>query len=549
VVGPDTKLYACVPSANKIVRMNQDGTGFEVVYEATGPTDPRAPQCGRFSARGDLLFSTKSPYHTGVWKITREELENLPTAPVPTQIVNSFGADADNGEGLAITPQGDLLMVHQRSGGKGKGGGSGDRVLKSVISSSAVNASQLISGLNKPFGLARNSVGEIFVAEWGTKSIKRFNANGSADGTCASFSGQEKPFYLEIAADDSIYVVTSLGNNLNSLKGGKLRKFNAMCSTVTTLLDLGSSGAELIGVALDATSVASPAKTFSPSIAINFGSNAAQLDLLSCTNLVVRAIHTPPGSLAADLAASGITGRPVPNSGEGGFEIVYEIVEPADCTILSFDGKAALTIAGFFNVQNPRIVRCPADAPRPSTGYTDCAVQTLTGYWPIAVLLGTPGDPIKSGVDFPSRFFLIDEELNEAPEVSGQFCGFESPLTNTDLGDAPASFSPSGTIPVKFLLATRTGNCSTGPFITDAQAIISVARVEDAGGNLVFNPIDVLASGNSNTPPLFRNENNPNKQYIFNLDITGYAPGLYTVTVTFTSNNEVAKTTLMRIVE
>ena len=50
-IGPDGKLYVCVPLNDKILRMNQDGTQVETVYSGAMPTGPEGP-----SFNGNDLF-------------------------------------------------------------------------------------------------------------------------------------------------------------------------------------------------------------------------------------------------------------------------------------------------------------------------------------------------------------------------------------------------------------------------------------------------------------------------------------------------------------
>jgi hypothetical protein len=130
---------------------------------------------------------------------------------------------------------------------------------------------------------------------------------------------------------------------------------------------------------------------------------------------------------------------------------------------------------------------------------------------------------------------------------AGKFCGFQSPLLNpTDTG-YPASFSGTSrnTLAVKFKLAAASGNCKNGPFIGNASALISVAQIADSGGSTVFHPININATASSlNTPPLF---NAGNQQYQFTLTISGYAPGTYSLTVTFLTNNTINQTIFFKI--
>jgi hypothetical protein len=73
--------------------------------------------------------------------------------------------------------------------------------------------------------------------------------------------------------------------------------------------------------------------------------------------------------------------------------------------------------------------------------------------------------------------------------------------------------------------------------------LISVARLADSSGP--FSAIRVNPTANSlDTPPLFNAGNN---QYSFSLNTAGYAPGTYSLTVTFLTDNTTNQTTLFKI--
>jgi hypothetical protein len=145
-----------------------------------------------------------------------------------------------------------------------------------------------------------------------------------------------------------------------------------------------------------------------------------------------------------------------------------------------------------------------------------------------------------------SVFALVNAGLST--QAPGVFCGFQSPLLNPGVPGYPATFGAAGknTLSVKFkLAATSATNCKSGPFIDNATALISVAQIADATGKTVFQPINVNATANSlDQPPIF---NAGNQQYQFTLTISAYAPGTYSLTVTFLSSNTSNQTILFVI--
>jgi hypothetical protein len=134
-----------------------------------------------------------------------------------------------------------------------------------------------------------------------------------------------------------------------------------------------------------------------------------------------------------------------------------------------------------------------------------------------------------------------------APEENGTFCGFQSPLANTFPSGTPATFSAGKSVPVKFKMAPSGPNsCQSAPYITDAQALLSVALIATKQGP-TFVPMGLISNGSSGLgQPLFKSDTN--QQYLFNWDTGscilpgGGAPticpkGTYSLTVVFLTNN------------
>ncbi|HKS97278.1 MAG TPA: hypothetical protein VJV74_14230 [Terriglobia bacterium] len=103
-LGQDSKIYVAVTQNNKIVRMNQDGSEFETVYDqgacdCSGPVSPEGPV---IDAAGNLFFNTASG-HSGVWEIAAAT--SIPfggTFPNPTNVVTATQTGSTFGEGLAF---------------------------------------------------------------------------------------------------------------------------------------------------------------------------------------------------------------------------------------------------------------------------------------------------------------------------------------------------------------------------------------------------------------------------------------------------------------
>jgi sugar lactone lactonase YvrE len=261
VVGPDGKIYICDADQNQIRRMNQDGTDIETVY-STNPAGPEGPS---FNTLGDLYFNTRGPTHTGVWKIPASQLSPIPGGgATPVNVVSNapVGGDGSSfGEGTTFDANDKLLFV-DRSGS----GDSGGRVWRFDPVTSALTP--IITGLGNPFGIAVDSVGDIFVSNSDTHQVLRYNYN--SDGvesrsvyvdftSCATCSPSDSPAYLQFDASDKLYVVTNDGVDGLSGKLWRADPVGNPPSTGTLTLLVNSAGFAPNGAALG---LGLPATTF-----------------------------------------------------------------------------------------------------------------------------------------------------------------------------------------------------------------------------------------------------------------------------------------------
>jgi hypothetical protein len=184
------------------------------------------------------------------------------------------------------------------------------------------------------------------------------------------------------------------------------------------------------------------------------------------------------------------------------------------------------------NLLNPRIVGC-----HPNLAPGACVVLSPNVFSPLSGPL--PGDG-GVGTKPPafSDFFIIDEGLSNVAGVKGTFCGFNPPLNNatSPAGAAAFSLSSTTTVPVKFTLGQGS---SCGALITNATALLSVSAVPS--GSPVW-PLKFDGHGNSSS--IF---DVTGKQYHLNLDVTGYAPGVYSICVSFQSGNASPVCTYMQL--
>jgi hypothetical protein len=565
-------LYACDTARKQIVRFDPTATPpirmTQTVYAGL-----IEPECGRFTATGDFFFTNKNG--GGIYELIATVGEStVPVANIPFSAtpVDATAIPVDSsatmtGRGITQKYQGDLLAVDF----------SGNEVLRAPYApppSFATLSPFTTSDLSGPVGIARISTGEVFVAnsvlvkgQTTPSPVAHFDRSGNPAIACPglTFRSNQIPMYLGTASvensvnnvpttTDTLYLVSS-SNNAGTLWTWNTAQGNCnLISAATTQNPLSGVAVAPAPVTLAlpvSSSMANPTPT-----TFNFNSNLFQLTATGCT-ATVTAYPMAPGAVKSMIASAGNSfpsgTLPAVNLGEDGYEIVYVAhwLNPAvnpPCTSVFGDHLFEQSFAGFVDnnsFTNPREVQCensdPSTEPKlfPSAVTMCMAARAPLGVYPI-------GGPILGDQLFRNSVFaLVNAGLSDVEP--GSFCGFQSPLLNPSDPGYPASFSSASknTLAVKFKLALTSGSCKNGPFISDASALISVAQIADSAGATVFNPINVNATASSlDQPPLF---NAGNQQYSFTLTISGYAPGTYTLTVTFVTNNTTNQTILFTI--
>jgi hypothetical protein len=550
VVGPDNAasdntsttnhpflLYACDPTHNTIIRFDPNNTaaGIETVYAGNGGL--QQPQCGRFTNAGDLIVTSKVA-GSGIWDIAGVANIALGAGgfPTPTQDPpNGAFSPTQVSQGIAQKNIGDLLIVDSankeiiRSPYTTSPPFSGKLSCFIGPASPCTNITLLLPG---PFGIARKSAGDLYLSNQTktTKNIVHFNSQMKSVSTCVTFSNTTVPFFMQMSADDTLYVATS-----SSSSGAVFSVNTGTCvaTQISTLVKLPP----LIGVALPPTTV-SQTQSFSGTQTFNFGFAAYQITSPSpgCT-LTVQAFPTNlavvQSLIMGDPTDFPFGGTPAVNLGWDGFEIAFDVNSASNTCTPQFSDGTFIPLQGAqvdnSLVANPRLIRC-------DDSNSNCSVNPLFGDYPLGGLLPSDGTYGSKGTCC-STHYLANANLSKTEP--GTFCGLQSPFTVPNVPPPGISgvFSSGQTVSVKFKLASATGDCKNGPFITDAVALLSVAQILDANGNPVFNAVVIGASGNS-TPiqPIFKNDPT-NKQYQFSLSLAGYAPGIYSLTLTFLSSN------------
>ncbi len=518
-------VYACDTANNNIWRFDPNAPAtLEKIY-AGGTL--QHPQCGRITTTGDLIVSSTAA-GSGLWKFSG--VTNLALGSglqTPTALVGVSGS----GEGLAQKNIGDILVVDNTN----------NKVLRSPSSQFQTTSSFITSGLSQPFGIARGSVGDVFVGNHGTSNVVHFDPQGANPATCQTFGDSDSPNFMQMSLDNTLYIAVA------GSEAGSVRAVNASNCSLTHTYPLPYPA---VGVALAPTMTATQSVGASNGVSLNnFGFTAYATNQIvgTCSGNISIGLASP-AALYTLIALSGNPADPAVNLALDGFEVVFSTLNVHGC----LTGNALTSnfqMSDFLpvSVTNPGIVVC--DDTNQSCLPTNVSLMQ-TGVWPIGGYL--PKDMTGGGSkSLRCNIFMV----NARPQNSGQgadtFCGYEPPVNNTfdpllatwNLALA-SQFGDGRPVPIKFKLGTGSGSnaCHGGNYIKNATALLSVAQIADSQGNPVFVPMGLVANGSSGVISAFFKPDS-NQQYLFNWDTsscvmpsgaTQLCPkGTYSITVDF----------------
>lgn len=523
-------VYVCDTANSRIWRFDPTAPAtLEKIYNGGALQNP---QCGRITSTGDLVVSS-TVAGSGLWVFSA--ITNIPLGSgnqTPTQLIGVAGSS----EGIAQKNIGDLLVVDRTNG----------NVLRTPIASP--NTTTFISGLSQPFGIARRGDGGVFVGSQGQRNLMQFDAKGANGTPCQTFGDSDVPNFMQMALDNTLYVAVSGG------EAGTVRSINAnTCQAIQTYpIPYGA-----VGIALPPTMTATQNVTVSNgTVLLNFGFTAFELNQITgpCSGTVSAGLASP-AAIYSLIGLSGAPADPAVNLGLDGFEVVFSTANLNGCNSASGVNNFQVSDLVSPAINNPEIVVC--DDPNTNCQPSNTNLQQL-GFWPIGGYL--PSD-LSSGGSKALRcnIFLVNaRQMSTLPgQEVGTFCGFNPPVNNTFTGTLnswntalASSFKAGSTVPVKFNLALGTSPeaCRKGPFINDAQALLSIALIEDSSGNSTFVTIMPGAHGSAApVTPLFNVDGS--RQYAFNWDTSSCImpsgqvqtcpTGKYSLSVQFLTHNTV----------
>ena len=573
-------IYACDSNTNTIIRFAPTFTlnpTTDVVYNG-GPNSALTPVCGRFTSTGDFYVTNQSSASSTTATVYEfSGVANVPlgglASSTPTTVTLGLSSNGAASAGITQKNVGDLLLVDHTN----------NQVLRSPYGTPFTTASPYItSGLNAPVGIARISTGDIFVANSTPTTasaspaiqVAHFTSTGSpataANCTSLTFplgASNTSLFSLAASETDVIYAATSqpqfyaddyledLDFQAEGDNPGEVWSWSAAQLPSCVLQPVALSQTELSGVAvapiptapisqtLNATAASPTATTFAfntvaaPSNEFQITAGGGCTATVSAYPLSLRNINSMIGLVPVSQLPNGAT--PAVNLGEQGYELAYvaKWPDPAadgpNCTSV-INSTFPTSIFGLYDshlVSSPQMIRCDSttESDEPYLdGLTSCLALTPLGSYPL-------GGPIPTDSGFTgggtknSVFVLVNANPTTVAAEQGQFCGFLPPNGTT--------FDTDDFVVVAFQLAQKTGNCKTGPFIGDAQVLLSVAETAPN-----FLPILQLKTvGNLGTT--FPEPNNypipcksfPHSQLactyalIINVHASGLTPGTYSL--------------------
>jgi sugar lactone lactonase YvrE len=266
VVGPDGKIYICDADNDDIRRIDPSSPAVAEIVYTKGDSGPAGPEGPSFDTLGNLFFNTRGDttsitnLHTGVWKIPAAQLSPIPPGgATPVNVVSNAappeGGDGSTfGEGTTFDANDKLLFV-DRSGGN----------VWRFDPAATTPLTKIITGLSTPYGIAVDSVGDIFVSNHDTHQVLRYSSAGVSQGPYITFANIDcstacdSPAYLQFDASDRLYVVT---NQDAFGQFGKVWRVDPVgtppsTGTKTQLVDLNTAGSAssgaVVGLALPAT--------------------------------------------------------------------------------------------------------------------------------------------------------------------------------------------------------------------------------------------------------------------------------------------------------
>lgn len=186
-------VYVVVGNLGKVFRIQPDGTTSEFATVSIAGSSYGA------LVVGDFLYITEY----GASKVSRLDLTN-PSAGVTdfVSIPSPLGIVAKDG----------FLYVSTYS----------NNTVEKIEIADSSNKTTFISGASNAWGLGFSSAGEMYVTDWNSRTIKRYDTSQALDNTFTTITTTGSPADVKVDANDNLYVALYAGN----LSGGVTKYLN-----------------------------------------------------------------------------------------------------------------------------------------------------------------------------------------------------------------------------------------------------------------------------------------------------------------------------------
>jgi hypothetical protein len=177
-------VYAVVPVLGKVFRIQPDGTTSEFASVNINPISYGA------LVVGDFLYITEF----GASKVSRLDLTN------PGAGVSDFVAIPSP---LGIVEKDGFLYVATYS----------NNTIEKIEIADPANMTTFISGVSTPWGLGFSSTGEMYVTDWNSSTIKRYDTSQALDNSFTTITTAGNPADVKVDANDNLYVALYTGGS------------------------------------------------------------------------------------------------------------------------------------------------------------------------------------------------------------------------------------------------------------------------------------------------------------------------------------------------
>ena len=507
VVGPDGWLY--ISSGFSIQRISLDTAtpnGGASLVALLGSASRG------LAFNGSILYINTAT--TGIVTLkgvaTSTDPLSFPDAPVPL-----FNVTPSDGHGVVFDVMGNLVLS------------SGTTLQRAPVALTPpfypTPPALLLTRADTIFGTAVNTCGHIVFADRSSRSILAGSKSMPfTTSTLATFSSPDYPVAVEVDSNNHMWVLTDNGTSAKLWQVPGSLANNCAPAAPSLVLDLGTllsgpnklhglSSARALGLAVDRTDATLihgyDSTTPACSRLFDFGYHTVRLAFGDCTipfSVSIAALKSKPTEVNFSTAlGTGLEG--VQNSPFGGYIPQFVLTRTGGSQLFSYAAEYGL----YAQVK----IGIPGVARTAGHGRTDPFTANVIGdFWDVGIFDFAMGE---RGPDFSKRVVFNAPLPPLSADCTISAADWEEPLnTGTPL------FKIGQNVKVAFTAKTSTGApCGGG-----GTMHVSVVRLSPA-------PVTTMAVQSVGSAQTGNVMSNVGDRYFFNLDTSGYGPGMYQITV------------------